>query len=587
MFNFHNNRGFTLIEVLVGTALAAIVFFGIFGAYQLGMKLVWVSKAKAAAMAIANGRVEMIRGLDYGSVGLTGTVALPEARGELDPIATETMNGIEYTIATSVVFVSDSRDGLDDIDDDSCIWDYKKATVKVSWNSMYPGEIVLSTNIAPGNQTQESFSCTNQPGGILAVKVFDSTGNVVPSPSIEVYDINNINYVLSSAIPESGAHSFPLGEGTYRIKVAKSGFNSARTYGADELTDPDDPDKGVFNGKVSEKVFLIDPAAALSIDGISPNGFDNFSDTFENESMVELNGVEIDGESIGLPGPAPYSESGSAISTEIAPGNLVRWEEFTFEQSKPAGTDIKYQILYFDGAGWTPVSDSYIGNNSVGLADSPINLSNVPQEIDYQRLKIRADLSTADQSATPKINNWRITWVSNEGLPTAGAIFNLHGTKTIGENGGVDVYKYSQDLALDAAGHLDLVDMDSDNYYFSTAAGSTVEVIGVDPLSPVNAVSGSPTAVKLFLAPENSLLLSVSDISALSPIFGATVRLVNAANGYDSSRITDASGQAYFMPLENGVYSLDIQSYGYENYSGSVAIFGQTVESADIVREDD
>jgi hypothetical protein len=41
------------------------------------------------------------------------------------------------------------------------------------------------------------------------------------------------------------------------------------------------------------------------------------------------------------------------------------------------------------------------------------------------------------------------------------------------------------------------------------------------------------------------------------------------------------------MPLENGVYSLDIQSYGYENYSGSVAIFGQTVESADIVREDD
>jgi hypothetical protein len=112
-------------------------------------------------------------------------------------------------------------------------------------------------------------------------------------------------------------------------------------------------------------------------------------------------------------------------------------------------------------------------------------------------------------------------------------------------------------------------------------------VIGVDPLSPVNAVSGSPTAVKLFLAPENSLLLSVSDISALSPIFGATVRLVNAANGYDSSRITDASGQAYFMPLENGVYSLDIQSYGYENYSGSVTISGQTVKSADIVREDD
>jgi hypothetical protein len=149
------------------------------------------------------------------------------------------------------------------------------------------------------------------------------------------------------------------------------------------------------------------------------------------------------------------------------------------------------------------------------------------------------------------------------------------------------VYKYSQELALDAGGHLDLVDVDSDQYYFSTSASSTVNVVGSDPLSPVNAVSGPPTAVKLFLAPENSLLLSVSDADALSPVFGAVVRLVNALNGYDSSRTTDANGQAYFMPLQDGVYALEIQSYGYENYSGSVTISGQTVESADVIRTED
>lgn len=579
--------GFTLVEVLVGVALVAIVFSGVFGAYRLGLKMVWLNKVKVAAAAIGNGRIEMIRGLDYGSVGLTGAVALPQAKGSLDPVATETVNGLEYTIATSVIFVSDPRDGWDDDTDDSCIWDYKKAVVKVSWNGMYPGEIILSTDITPGNQVQESFPCTNQPGGILTVKVSDSAGNAVPFPLIEIYDIDDIGNVLSSGTPDGGTRSFPLEEGTYRIKVSKSGYGSTRTYGTDELTNPDNPDKGVFEGKASEQTLLIDPAATISMDGILPTGFDNFSDTFENGANVLLNGAEIIGESVVLLGPPPYSGSGSAVSTEIAPGNLVRWEEFTFIQSKPAATDIKYQILHFNGDNWVPVSDSYIGGNGSGLSGSPINLSSLPLTSDYQKLKIKADLFTADESVAPEINNWRITWVSNAGLPVPNAVFHLRGTKTIGKNGTEDVYKYSQELALDAGGHLDLVDVDSDQYYFSTSASSTVNVVGSDPLSPVNAVSGPPTAVKLFLAPENSLLLSVSDADALSPVFGAVVRLVNALNGYDSSRTTDANGQAYFMPLQDGVYALEIQSYGYENYSGSVTISGQTVESADVIRTED
>lgn len=586
IFNFQK-KGFTLVEALVGTALLAIVFSGIFAAYRLGMKMVWLNKVKVTAAAIGNGRIEMIRGLDYSAVGLTGSVALPQAMGNIDPVATETANGIEYTIATSVIFVSDPRDGLDVDADDSCIWDYKKATVKVSWSGKYPGEIVLSTDISPGNAFQETFSCTNQPGGILIVKVSDSTGSAVPFPTIKIYDIDNVDNILSLGNPDSGTRSFPLEKGAYRIEVSKSGYNSVRTYGADELSNPDNPDKGVYDGKASEQTIFIDPAATLSIDGISPGGFDNFSDTFDNGNYVELVNSEISGGSVALLGPAPYSVSGSAASKEIAPDNLVRWEEFTFGHDKPVATIVKYQILYFNGADWAPVPDSYIGNNSVGLTSSPINLSGLPLAADYQKLKIRAVFSTADQSKTPKINNWRITWVSSDGLPVPNAIFHLRGTKTIGKNGSNDVYKYSRELMLDTNGHLGLDDMDSDQYFFSTGASSTVNVVGTDPLSPVNAVFGPPTEVKLFLAPENSLLLSVSDADALTPVFGATVRLINPLNGYDSSKITGAAGQAYFMPLQSGVYALEIQSYGYENYSGSVAISGQTVKSADVIHMED
>lgn len=579
-------NGFTLVETLVGVALIAIVFSGIFGAYRLAMKMVWFDKAKATATAIANGRIEMIRGLDYELVGTTGSVVLPWAKGVIDPMVLETANGVEYTIATSVVFVSDSRDGLDSDVDDSCIWDYKKVRVKVSWSGRYPGEIVLSTDIAPRNKIQETFSCTNQPGGILTVKVSDSAGIAVPFPFIDIYDINNPDNILISGNPAEGAHSFPLEEGAYRIKVSKPGYSYSRTYGADELSNPDNPDKGVFVGKVSEQTLFIDPAAALSIDGIVPGGFDDFSDTFKNGDYVELTNTEISGESVTLSGPPPYPENGIIISKEIIPANLVRWEEFTFSENEPAGTAIEYQILYFDGTDWVPVSDDYIGGNSSGLIDSPINLSGVPLAADYQRLKIKAVLSTADESAAPKVNSWRLTWVSNVGLPASDAVFHLRGTKTIGKDGADNVYKYSQDLTLDAAGHLDLTDMDGDRYYFSTTAGSAIDVVGVDPLSPVNAPSGSSTAVKLFLLPENSLLLSVVAADSLMPVFGATVRLISSSNGYDSSKITGADGKVYFMPLQDGVYALEIQSYGYENYSGNITVSGQTVKSADVVRAD-
>jgi type II secretory pathway component PulJ len=45
-------KGFTFIDVLVGIALMLIVFLGIFGAYQLGLKVVGQSKNKIMAMLL-------------------------------------------------------------------------------------------------------------------------------------------------------------------------------------------------------------------------------------------------------------------------------------------------------------------------------------------------------------------------------------------------------------------------------------------------------------------------------------------------------------------------------------------------------
>jgi len=39
-------NGFTLVEVIIGTALLAVVFVGIFGAYRLSLKISALSKIK-------------------------------------------------------------------------------------------------------------------------------------------------------------------------------------------------------------------------------------------------------------------------------------------------------------------------------------------------------------------------------------------------------------------------------------------------------------------------------------------------------------------------------------------------------------
>ena len=95
------NRSFTLIEVLIGTFLILIVFLGIFGAYQLGFKVIGQSKNKITATAILNGEIEKIRNLPYESVGVQGQ--FPD--GVLEPVSTVVFNNIQYKIERRVDFV--------------------------------------------------------------------------------------------------------------------------------------------------------------------------------------------------------------------------------------------------------------------------------------------------------------------------------------------------------------------------------------------------------------------------------------------------------------------------------------------------
>jgi len=572
-------QGFTLVEVLVGVSLLVIVFAGIFGAYRLGMKVVGLSKNKITATALANAQIEKIRNLSYESVG-TKNATLPLALGALDHNSTATVGNVTFEVVTEVRFSADPADGIGLAD--SCDLDYKKASVTVSWGGTFPGNVFFSTNISPKNQVQELQSCQSQPGGVLSVTVFDAAGIMIPSPNIKIYDPTN-HGLVASATPTDGKYSFLLAPQAYRVEVSKTGYSGARTYSTDEVAVPDSADPTVLEGDQVPISLSIALAASISVDGVSPNGQDNFADSFDESPQISgSDSIQLLEGDILLSGPV-YSSGGWLISSAIAPSDLVAWNELRFDDSRPAATDLFYQILYYDGANWVLVPDSDLGGNSTGFRTSPVNLAGLDGG-DYAQIKIKGNLSTNDSNSSPRIHSWQVVWTTDSGVPVPGAAFYAQGTKSVGEDDlGQKVYKYSQNLVLDGSGHLDIIGVDGDAYQFSVSPSSGLSLIGTDPaVQPINVAPGGTAQVKLFLRAQNSLLVTVQNDVTLGPVFSAAVRLVNSGSGYDKTQYTDQKGQTYFAPLSNGTYDLSVSAPGFSGYSGTVTVSGSSVEIINI-----
>ena len=96
-------KGFSFIDVLIGTALVLIVFLGIFAVYQLGLKVISQSERKIAAIAIANQQIERIRNLPYESIGVKG--GFPD--GFLEASTSTLQNNIQYTIENRADYAVD------------------------------------------------------------------------------------------------------------------------------------------------------------------------------------------------------------------------------------------------------------------------------------------------------------------------------------------------------------------------------------------------------------------------------------------------------------------------------------------------
>ncbi|MCX6737959.1 MAG: type II secretion system protein [Candidatus Parcubacteria bacterium] len=599
-FNRPVKKGFTLIEVLVATLLISIVFLGIFGGFQLVIKVVAQSKAKTQAVYLASQKIEEMRGLNFSEI-VTNQENI-------------TINGVNYDVEMLVEDFDDCADGtIEGLDcsggavlPDTAPNDYKKIKVRVSWQSFFGGEAILSSYAASG--TLE----TGEGKGALRISLSDSSGQPIeilsgdqlsPCPTDSI-NIKNEGYDLDQCYGTDtnnpGIRVLILDKSLepddYKISVLKSGyplvetFRSGDIYNGSVISTPSRKNPTITEGELYPITFIIDPSSNLDIKtALTWNG-DSFFDSFLNQSKISeseniyLNNGEI---SLATSSPVSYFSSGHIESNSIIPSQITEWYKFEWSDLKEIDTNITYKVFYATSSSWFLISDSDLPGNSEGFGVSPVDLSQLNIN-KYKELKIRASLSTNDITKTPLLYEWRVSWKNGQETAISNVSFNIRGDKIVGTDVNENsIYKYSKNFSSDSSGHKVMSGLETDNYYFSNFIRNGGALNLNNSLSPIpfNLLSGTSTSYTLYLESDNSLLVKVKDVSNLEPVFGAGVRLFNQGLGYDVSLTTDGLGEALFLPLQNSSnYTLNIRAQNYYERNIPLSVSGNNYKEVDLER---
>jgi len=118
--------------------------------------------------------------------------------------------------------------------------------------------------------------------------------------------------------------------------------------------------------------------------------------------------------------------------------------------------------------------------------------------------------------------------------------FNLKGNKLVGNT--PNVLKYDQDKFTNASGVISISSLEWDSYVF-TLEDTLFDIIGWNPISPINLLPNSTQSVQLVVAPKNpdTLVVTVTDAATGLPLSDVDVTL--SKTGFTS--VTSATGQGF------------------------------------------
>lgn len=255
--------GFTLIEIVIGLAIFALVMVGFYTLINYGTKILADNRARVDAIALANKRIEMIRNLTYDNVGIIGGIP----NGTIPQTEAVTVNNIVYTLETDIRYIDDPFDGTasgSPADTNSA--DYKRIRVEVTWPRMLINKpVVLVSDVTPKGMEKTVN------GGTILLTVFDAQGQPVPSADVHIEN-TDVNPVISydTTTQANGTlvlPGMPPSIETYDVRVTKAGFSTDQTYEIDAVNNPNPapPPLSVYLNVVTEASFAIDRLSTANI----------------------------------------------------------------------------------------------------------------------------------------------------------------------------------------------------------------------------------------------------------------------------------------------------------------------------------
>jgi len=562
--------GFSFVEIIVVSAISAMIFGALFSSFQFTLALVSDSRAKLSALSVANDRMEYFRSLPYDDVGTISGIP----PGTIAQNGTSILNGIEFAERVLVEYVDDPADGQDTAttsDNNSIPSDYKRIKVEYTWNiGNGTSSIALISNIVPRSVE------TTAGGGTARINVIDANSMLLPGATVRLRNDTTTSTIDVTRITDaSGAALFsgaPEGSNYEVIVTANIGGNQYSTTGTYRATtsnpSPSVAPFAVLEADVSTLTFQIGELSDLDIstysalsEGSMVEEFTDLLATATSTNVGVVSGAAVLENTAGV-----YQANGIVYTEIITPSPLYRWETVRVAADVPMNTD--YSVRFYTGTGTGPfilIPDAELSGNSVGFADSLIDLSEL-DAVGYPSLTAGITLETSDTAQTPAIDEIAVFYTQNQ-TPRASITYNITGTKTIGTNSSSSpIFKYDTSFTTDGSGEYTLTDLEFDQYLIENQAG--LDIASACSAYPYVHRAGVDGELSLTLVANAANTARIQIVDALGrTIPGVEVTL--SRPGYSQTLYSNVCGQAFFtggVSAESD-YTLDVSVAGYANQS--------------------
>ena len=237
-----DDAGFALIEALVGAVVLIVIALATLSAIDRAQKTSGFGKNRSVAAALAEQDQARLRGLP--------TDSLSTYRTNHTASRTVVINGLNYTVASTVDSVRDTTGGTVSCTNDGNQADYLKLTSTVSANSIKP--VTIASLSAP----PLSYSSSR---GMLVVQVNDGATPAVGVQGVSVTITGSTS--MSDTTNSLGCAVFPfIPAGSYDVGIFKNGYvDYAGTTTAIHQN------KTVTGGSLATLPFVYDAAGSIPV----------------------------------------------------------------------------------------------------------------------------------------------------------------------------------------------------------------------------------------------------------------------------------------------------------------------------------